>query len=807
MSNYYAMQSGKVAIAHALMNRGWKIYGYHADESDSMTDYFDPAWWHGIATKNGYILVIDENRDHKEEEIKQYNPKGNISSIDRDRTEKLKNMTVARGCTEEEADTAKKILDNILSKTDKNEKYIVTGTIPAYMGNPGKCKWHIEKDGKIYDKGTGITKYADLPKEYSFDMETMKYKPGYEYWDSYGYEKPRKRELSDKERKNILDFKNLILKFEQIANDMNGMGDGTAETAKKAAEQERIAAMQKVTVTEYKDVNKTEVISGYIEEGMDFILNKSFNHGCSSGSVYHITSVRDGRVYAEKYNGKLNKLCNGIASANNHINFILAKMQKWIADGSISLVKIVTVKTPYQVEKWVRQEVAKPSKTVLEDHTEPNHEQVSGWTYDIQKDVDTRDNSEIYVVKIIEKLSKEEYIKANIAMKNIGGYYSRFKHGFIFKEDPSALLNSCKADSSSENSSAGQKEKTNQPSNSQKAIDKIRKQLESLQKNIDGLSGDHLTNTRKRMNEQNGRNQKIERYQFDMDILNYLLNVAEDGDLTTLEENILVSAFRDEMYSYSAKQKAGYGKIAYPVINTTFPVDGWWNMEVPKMQKRLNRAGITNTTELIEAIKQYDKICQEAVKPIDKTAQQIKKLESEYKMQQKGDINFTPQEVAEQLIKHARIGKNSRVLEPSAGIGSLADAIRKVTDKIDIVEQMFGFRELLKLKGYNLVGDDFLEYETENLYDAIIMNPPFSDEQRHIKHAFDLLKAGGTLVSITSPHWTFAKDKNSLSFNDWLDDKTNYTIDLPSGTFEMTGVSSKILVIEKAANEQQRTAS
>lgn len=57
MSNYYQKRDAKVNIAHALMDLGWKVYGYKKDESDSMTDYYSPANWDGIATKNGFVLV------------------------------------------------------------------------------------------------------------------------------------------------------------------------------------------------------------------------------------------------------------------------------------------------------------------------------------------------------------------------------------------------------------------------------------------------------------------------------------------------------------------------------------------------------------------------------------------------------------------------------------------------------------------------------------------------------------------------------------------------------------------------------
>ena len=38
-------------------------------------------------------------------------------------------------------------------------------------------------------------------------------------------------------------------------------------------------------------------------------------------------------------------------------------------------------------------------------------------------------------------MSREEYIKVNQYIKSLGGYYSRFKHAFLFKENPTGKLN------------------------------------------------------------------------------------------------------------------------------------------------------------------------------------------------------------------------------------------------------------------------------------------------------------------------------------------------------------------------------
>lgn len=63
--------------------------------------------------------------------------------------------------------------------------------------------------------------------------------------------------------------------------------------------------------------------------------------------------------------------------------------------------------------------------------------------YTIRKDIDTRDNTPLYVLKLNKTLDKQGFKNIAIQFKYLGGYYSRFKSGFIFKEDPSnKLINS-----------------------------------------------------------------------------------------------------------------------------------------------------------------------------------------------------------------------------------------------------------------------------------------------------------------------------------------------------------------------------
>lgn len=91
----------------------------------------------------------------------------------------------------------------------------------------------------------------------------------------------------------------------------------------------------------------------------------------------------------------------------------------------------------------IKNKTSKPAKAknnAPKEENAPEIENKPRYTFKITKGEDTRDLSELWVVRIEETLSKDEYININKAIKAIGGYYSKFKHGFIFRFEPSAKL-------------------------------------------------------------------------------------------------------------------------------------------------------------------------------------------------------------------------------------------------------------------------------------------------------------------------------------------------------------------------------
>lgn len=319
--------------------------------------------------------------------------------------------------------------------------------------------------------------------------------------------------------------------------------------------------------------------------------------------------------------------------------------------------------------------------------------------------------------------------------------------------------------------------------------EKIERQITALEGKIDALSGNYLTNTWKRQREQQERDRKKEMYHSQIQVLQFLKQKSETDTLTLLEQNLTVAAFYEDMRCFSASKKYckdnPYCKFQYPKPDDV-------------RTKRLQKAGITDTDELAAAVECFDTLLQSAVIPPDPNAIRLRDMLYRAKMYQKGDIQFTPPELAKELVALAGVRKDSRVLEPEAGIGNIADAAKEVTDNVDCIERMTDFCEILKLKKHNVIANDLLTAETAPIYDSVVMNPPFSEECEHIKRAFDFVRPGGSLVAVCSCSIQWKSTRKYEQFRDWLSEHT-HSIDECGAKFEMTGVHTVVLVVDKAA--------
>lgn len=93
-------------------------------------------------------------------------------------------------------------------------------------------------------------------------------------------------------------------------------------------------------------------------------------------------------------------------------------------------IKIVP-KTPRI--KATKAEPAQIDPDAITDHT-------SSGEYEITETEHTKTHEKIWIVKVLRKLTREEYLETADTMKKAGGYYSRYVHGFVFKQNPAAMF-------------------------------------------------------------------------------------------------------------------------------------------------------------------------------------------------------------------------------------------------------------------------------------------------------------------------------------------------------------------------------
>ena len=171
--------------------------------------------------------------------------------------------------------------------------------------------------------------------------------------------------------------------------------------------------------------------------------------------------------------------------------------------------------------------------------------------------------------------------------------------------------------------------------------------------------------------------------------------------------------------------------------------------------------------------------------------------------------------LADTVVKLAHIEPWHIVLEPSAGQGSLIEAVhRKFWKKIivDYYELMDNNRLVIEQKcdektiNAQFVGIDFMiidhfPYSEAYLYDRIIANPPFSKNQDidHIRKMYERLRPGGRIVSIASTHWIHGKEQKCNDFRLWIESIKATVKSLPAGEFKKSGtsVASCIVIINK----------
>ncbi|MFD0209132.1 class I SAM-dependent methyltransferase [Streptomyces hirsutus] len=160
----------------------------------------------------------------------------------------------------------------------------------------------------------------------------------------------------------------------------------------------------------------------------------------------------------------------------------------------------------------------------------------------------------------------------------------------------------------------------------------------------------------------------------------------------------------------------------------------------------------------------------------------------------------TPPRVVFDMLEHASIRVGHTVLEPSAGVGSIAKPAAEQMGLVDCVEldprRAHALRELGTAR--RVIEGDFLGLDPlaiDEPYDRVLMNPPFSNAIGHVMHALGFLRDGGTLVAVLPESVTWNTDRTTREFRELVERAEGEWVPLPADAFKPSGTSVRTVLL------------
>lgn len=169
----------------------------------------------------------------------------------------------------------------------------------------------------------------------------------------------------------------------------------------------------------------------------------------------------------------------------------------------------------------------------------------------------------------------------------------------------------------------------------------------------------------------------------------------------------------------------------------------------------------------------------------------------------------TPPSLAIRIVQMANIEPGMAVLEPSVGVGNLADATERAGGRVTGFEvdaaRLHAAKERCMFSG-GLRHSSFLGAVPEPVFDRVVMNPPFAkqDDIRHVRHAAAFVKSGGLLVAIMSAGVLFRDNRMTADFRAFVEDAGGFFERLPDNSFAVSGTAVSTCVVRLPSHSDGR---
>lgn len=132
----------------------------------------------------------------------------------------------------------------------------------------------------------------------------------------------------------------------------------------------------------------------------------------------------------------------------------------------------------------------------------------------------------------------------------------------------------------------------------------------------------------------------------------------------------------------------------------------------------------------------------------------------------------TPSALAYRAFQQFKNKDITRLLEPSAGVGSLLkpvlDSRQHLKDKIDCIEIDLNNQAILREQGLTVVDGDFMQFDGAPMYSHCLMNPPFKNAVDHVIKAFNLLIHGELVAIVNAETIKNPCSKKKQLLVDWI---------------------------------------
>jgi len=179
------------------------------------------------------------------------------------------------------------------------------------------------------------------------------------------------------------------------------------------------------------------------------------------------------------------------------------------------------------------------------------------------------------------------------------------------------------------------------------------------------------------------------------------------------------------------------------------------------------------------------------------------------------DFFPTPEPVISKMLSGIR-ASGKTILEPSAGKGDILDYIVRFSGasihtrpallrRLYAIEKEPELQSILREKGYRVIDNDFLTFSPEQRFDAIVMNPPFSQGAKHLIHALEI--ADGAQVVCLLNKATLANDwsKERQLLQDMLERSQATITDLgPCFRGAERSTAVEVVMVNVPAQERER---